>query len=84
MGLTGLPGRSFPDALRGAEPVALDAIDRFGVLTRRELAVRAGDFFFLNVLKRVSRLGEAGLSPFVFWACTVEPQASNTKTSADA
>lgn len=84
MGLTGFPGRSFPDALLGAAPLARDAIERFGVLTRRALVVRAGDFFFLNVLKRVSRVGDAGLSPFVFCACTVEPHATKTVTSANA
>ena len=71
IGLTGFPGRSLPDALLGAEPPAREATDRFGVFTRWLLAERerAEDFFFLNgVLKRVSRLGAAGRSPFVFCA----------------
>lgn len=76
MGLTGFPGRSFPDARRGDPPVALEATDRCGVRTRRVLAERAGDFFFLNgVLNRDSRPGAEGWSPLVFWACSAPPNA---------
>ena len=56
MGLTGLPGRSLPEACLG-EPLARVAVRR-GVRTRRLLAARAGVFFFLGVLNRVSRRGE--------------------------
>ena len=69
IGLTGLPGRSFPDARRG-EPLAREAIERCGARTLLVLDARAADFFFFGVLKRFSRRGADGWSPFVFCACS--------------
>jgi hypothetical protein len=58
-----------------------------GVFTRWLLAERerAEDFFFLNgVLKRVSRLGAAGRSPFVFCACSTPLKASMITASINS
>ena len=58
MGRTGLPGRSFPDALRG-DVLAREATDWRGAFTRLALEAFADDFFFLfnGVLNRDSRRG---------------------------
>jgi len=82
MGRIGFPGRSRPEALRGADPDAREAVDRLEVRTRWLLALRDGDFFFLKgVLNRDSLLGAAGRSPFVFCACNAPLKANITTTN---